>query len=120
MKRREFIIGAAVGSGALIAGSRQASAFRNWLSLMPTTAAAADSRIEILTGESIGTIAPEIYGHFVEHLGGVVYDGIWVGENSKIPNIGGLRKSLIDALKKTRPGLIRWPGPLWMEPGLPG
>src|SRR6185295_19059301 len=70
----------------------------------------ADSRIEILTGESIGTIAPEIYGHFVEHLGGVVYDGIWVGENSKIPNIGGLRKSLIDALKKTRPGLIRWPG----------
>ena len=54
---------------------------------MPTTAAAADSRIEILTGETIGTIAPEIYGHFVEHLGGVVYDGIWVGEKSKIPNI---------------------------------
>jgi len=110
MKRREFIMGAAVGSGVLIVGGRQASAFRNWLSLVPTTAAAADSRIEILTGESIGTIAPEIYGHFVEHLGGVVYDGIWVGENSKIPNIGGLRKSLIDALKKTRPGLIRWPG----------
>ncbi len=34
----------------------------------------------MLLGEPVGTIAPEIYGHFVEHLGGVVYDGIWVGE----------------------------------------
>ena len=108
MKRREFIVGAAVAGGALV-GSRQTPSAR-LLSLIPTIAAAADARIEILTGESIGTIAPEIYGHFVEHLGGVVYDGIWVGENSKIPNVGGLRKSLIDALKKTKPGLIRWPG----------
>ena len=29
-----------------------------------------DARIEILLDEPIGTIAPEIYGHFVEHLGG--------------------------------------------------
>jgi len=70
----------------------------------------ADSRIEILLNEAIGRIAPEIYGHFVEHLGGVVYDGIWVGEKSRIPNTGGIRKQLVDALARTRPSVIRWPG----------
>jgi alpha-N-arabinofuranosidase len=69
-----------------------------------------DSRIEILPAEPIGRIAPEIYSHFVEHLGGVVYDGIWVGENSKIPNTQGIRKALTDALARTKPGAIRWPG----------
>jgi alpha-L-arabinofuranosidase len=72
--------------------------------------AAADSRIEILLDEPGATIAPEIYGHFVEHLGGVVYDGIWVGENSPIPNVHGLRKQLIEALRKVKPGMVRWPG----------
>lgn len=70
----------------------------------------ADARIEVLLEEPIGRIAPEIYGHFVEHLGGVVYDGIWVGENSKVPNVGGLRKALVDALKRVNPAVIRWPG----------
>ncbi|HKA01606.1 MAG TPA: hypothetical protein VKE70_34070, partial [Candidatus Solibacter sp.] len=73
-------------------------------------AQSADSHIEILTAEPIGRIAPEIYSHFVEHLGGVVYDGIWVGENSKIANVGGIRKALVDALARTKPGAIRWPG----------
>jgi alpha-N-arabinofuranosidase len=72
--------------------------------------ASPDARIDVLVNEPIGKIAPEIYGHFVEHLGGVVYDGIWVGERSKIPNVGGLRKELIDALAKVKPGVIRWPG----------
>ncbi len=69
-----------------------------------------ESRLEVLTNEPIGRIAPEIYSHFVENLGGVVYDGVWVGEQSKIPNVGGLRKELVEALKKTRPAAIRWPG----------
>lgn len=69
-----------------------------------------ESRVDILLNEPVGTIAPEIYGHFVEHLGGVVYDGIWVGENSRIPNVNGLRKQLVDALKRVKPGVIRWPG----------
>jgi alpha-N-arabinofuranosidase len=69
-----------------------------------------EARIDVLLDEPIGVIAPEIYGHFVEHLGGVVYDGIWVGEDSRIPNVGGLRKQLVDALKAMKPGVIRWPG----------
>lgn len=71
---------------------------------------AADSRVEILINEPIGTVNPNLYSHFVEHLGGVVYDGIWVGEKSKIPNIGGIRKALVDSLAKIKPGVIRYPG----------
>ena len=73
-------------------------------------AQAADSRVEILINEPIGTINPNLYSHFVEHLGAVVYDGIWVGEKSKIPNIGGVRKDLVDHLAKLKPGVIRYPG----------
>lgn len=69
-----------------------------------------EARVEVLLGEPIAPIAPEIYGHFVEHLGGVVYDGVWVGENSKIANIGGMRKQLVEALARTKPSVIRWPG----------
>jgi len=108
MKRREFMGAAIVGGGALLTQNAQ-PAWGRWLSLV-STAQSADSRIEILTNEPVGTIAPEIYGHFVEHLGAVVYDGIWVGENSKIPNIGGIRKALVEAFAKVKPGVVRWPG----------
>src|SRR5258708_4042204 len=108
MKRREFV-GAAIGGGlGLWAGGKQAPGPK-LLSLMPT-AQSPDSRIEVLIEEPIGKIAPEIYGHFAEHLGGVIYDGIWVGENSKIPNIGGIRKSLVEAMRRIRPAVIPWPG----------
>jgi alpha-N-arabinofuranosidase len=98
--RRGFIGTAAAGvAGSLL--TRYAPALR---------AQPGDSRLEILVDEPIGTIAPEIYGHFVEHLGGVVYDGIWVGEGSKVPNVGGIRKALVDQLRTIRPPVIRWPG----------
>jgi len=42
------------------------------------TASAVDARIEVLINGPIGTISPEIYGYFIEHLGGVIYDGVWV------------------------------------------
>ncbi len=93
-------------------GTSAAGVTGSWLArrVPALRAQAADSQLEILVKEPIGTIAPEIYGHFVEHLGGVVYDGIWVGEQSKIPHVGGIRKALVDELKKVRPGVIRWPG----------
>jgi alpha-L-arabinofuranosidase len=71
---------------------------------------AADAHVEILLDEPIATIAPEIYSHFAENLGTVVYGGIWVGEDSKIPNIGGIRKELVEKLRKVRPAVVRWPG----------
>ncbi len=100
MKRRKFVGSALTGSLALLASN----SFATRQSKM------ADARIEVLLNEPIGKINPEIYGHFAEHLGGVIYDGIWVGENSKIPNVGGIRKALIDALKPIKPGVMRWPG----------
>ncbi len=73
-------------------------------------AASADSHIEMILGEPIGTISPNIYGHFIEHLGGVIYDGVWVGEGSRIANVNGVRKALIDDLKAIQAPVIRWPG----------
>jgi alpha-N-arabinofuranosidase len=98
IKRREFV-GSVLAAGAVSLLPRAAYAGR-----------ATDSRIEVLVTEPIATIAPEIYGHFTEHLGAVIYDGIWVGPESKIPNIGGVRRALIESLQRIKPAVIRWPG----------
>ena len=55
-------------------------------------------------------IRPEIYGHFAEHAGRCVYEGIWVGEGSRIPNENGLRLDVLAALKHLRAPVLRWPG----------
>lgn len=73
-------------------------------------AQSADARIEVVLDEIIGTISPNIYSHFVENLSGVVYDGIWVGENSSVPNINGIRKELVDEMSKIKPAVVRFPG----------
>ncbi|MBQ1205406.1 MAG: alpha-N-arabinofuranosidase, partial [Alistipes sp.] len=44
-------------------------------------------------------IAPEIYGQFSEHLGTCIYGGLWVGEDSEIPNEDGYRTDVLEALK---------------------
>ena len=98
--RREFIRGAAASAAAYAIG-RCVPAVR---------AQTADSRLEILVDEPIGTIAPELYGHFAEHLGGVIYDGIWVGPESKVPNIDGIRRTLVDHVRRLGRVVVRWPG----------
>ena len=47
-----------------------------------------------------GHINPEIYGHFSEHLGRCIYEGLYVGENSDIPNVNGMRTDVVEALKE--------------------
>ena len=96
--RREFLKGTLAASAAAV--------------IAPKTvfSQVAESKVEILINEPVAKIHKDIYGHFVEHLGGVVYDGIWVGEKSKIPNYNGVRKALVDNLKKLNPGVIRYPG----------
>jgi alpha-N-arabinofuranosidase len=56
------------------------------------------------------TISRHIYGHFSEHLGHCIYGGIWVGENSPIPNVRGIRKDVVAALRNIRVPNLRWPG----------
>jgi alpha-N-arabinofuranosidase len=62
------------------------------------------------TAEDQPKIHKEIYGQFAEHLGRCIYDGIWVGPESDIPNINGYRKDLIEALQYLKVPVLRWPG----------
>src|SRR5262244_3582672 len=101
--RRTFLRNSVAGAGAIVFSWNSAFPFQS-------ESSGAESRIEVLLSESLGTIAPDIYGHFCEHLGGLVYDGLWVGEGSKVANIGGIRKELVDEMKKIRPPVVRYPG----------
>jgi alpha-N-arabinofuranosidase len=55
-------------------------------------------------------IEPAIYGQFAEHLGRGIYEGIWVGQGSPIPNTDGYRNDVLAALRRLRIPVIRWPG----------
>jgi alpha-N-arabinofuranosidase len=55
-------------------------------------------------------ISRMIYGHFAEHLGRCIYEGFWVGEDSFIPNTRGIRNDVVEALKKIKVPVLRWPG----------
>ena len=68
------------------------------------------AKLIINDGKTLGTIAPEIYGHFSEHLGRCIYEGLYVGENSDIPNVNGMRKDVVEALKEIDIPMLRWPG----------
>jgi alpha-N-arabinofuranosidase len=57
-----------------------------------------------------GMINRHIYGHFAEHLGRCIYEGIWVGEDSPIPNEQGIRKDVLEALRQLQIPNLRWPG----------
>jgi alpha-N-arabinofuranosidase len=96
---------------SLLQGASLAAAYAAASRLgLSQTAASTNAHIEILPNEPIGRIAPEIYSHFIEQLGGVVYDGVWVGEGSKIPNLHGIRLDFINAMKAVEAPVLRWPG----------
>jgi len=67
-------------------------------------------KIIIDTDVKQGTINKNIYGHFAEHLGRCIYEGIWVGEDSSIPNTRGIRNDVVAALKNIKIPVLRWPG----------
>ncbi len=96
MKRRSFVKTAAVTAIGAITGASPSSA--------------ADTEIELSPGDAGPLISPQIYGHFIEHLGGVIYDGVWVGRDSSIPNVDGIRKQFVDDMKRIGAPNFRWPG----------
>ncbi len=55
-------------------------------------------------------INKEIDGHFSEHLGRCIYEGLYVGEDSPIPNKNGMRTDVVEALKEIKVPVLRWPG----------
>ncbi len=60
--------------------------------------------------QKISKISKDIYGHFSEHLGRCIYEGLYVGEDSPIPNVKGMRKDVVDALREMGIPVLRWPG----------
>jgi alpha-N-arabinofuranosidase len=71
----------------------------------------AQNRIILNLKQAKDTINRNIYGHFAEHLGRCIYDGIYVGEKEKkIPHKNGIRLDVIEALKKMKTPVLRWPG----------
>ncbi|MFT4145007.1 MAG: alpha-N-arabinofuranosidase [Mobilitalea sp.] len=67
-------------------------------------------RLNINTKRKLGQINKEIYGHFSEHLGRCIYEGLYVGDNSDIPNTNGMRNDVVAALKEIKIPVLRWPG----------
>ena len=72
---------------------------------MPSTA-----RVNVQTDADQHVISRHLYGQFAEHLGRCIYEGLWVGEDSDIPNTRGIRDDVVEALKKLNIPNLRWPG----------
>lgn len=66
--------------------------------------------IQVLNNKNGPTISKYIYGHFAEHLGRCIYEGLYVGEESSIPNVNGMRIDVVEALKNIDIPVLRWPG----------
>jgi len=81
------------------------------LSLAGTALAADDSvKLDIDAGKPGAKIDRNLFGQFAEHLGQGIYEGIWVGPDSKIPNTRGIRNDVVAALKAIKVPNVRWPG----------
>lgn len=68
------------------------------------------AKITLNPARSKGLINRNIYGHFSEHLGHCIYEGLFVGKNSAIPNTNGIRNDVVEALRKIAVPVLRWPG----------
>jgi alpha-L-arabinofuranosidase len=82
------------------------------LFLAPVSAALAQSSV-VVSGDPSrpgSKIDRNIFGQFAEHLGTGIYGGVWVGENSPIPNVRGIRKDVVAALRAIHVPNVRWPG----------
>jgi alpha-N-arabinofuranosidase len=83
------------------------------LSLLASLALASkgqETQLTVQADQSGPVINKNIYGQFSEHLGHCIYDGIWVGPDSPIPNTNGYNTAVMEALKNLKVPLLRWPG----------
>lgn len=98
ISRRKFI-GKTAALGLAIVASRKAF-----------SAPSEERRLAVYLETPLATIRPELHSHFAEHLGGCTYGGLWVGKNSKVPNINGHRKQAVEYLRELGIPVLRWPG----------
>ncbi|MEZ0242895.1 MAG: alpha-N-arabinofuranosidase [Sphingomonas sp.] len=72
---------------------------------------AAAEPVPVTIGTTSGPVIDrDIFGQFAEHLGTGIYGGVWVGADSLIPNVRGIRSDVVAALKAIRVPNVRWPG----------
>ncbi len=74
------------------------------------TAPAPPATLVVQADQGRHVISRHIYGHFSEHLGRCIYEGYWVGEDSPIPNVRGIRRDVVEALRRIQIPVLRWPG----------
>jgi len=100
-------------------GGKHSGAMRGWrimgtmvaIAAMPlATAAAAQTTVHVYAGSPGAKIDRDLFGQFAEHLGTGIYGGIWVGKDSKIPNVRGIRTDVVNALRAIKVPNVRWPG----------
>lgn len=78
--------------------------------LFTVNASAQDATVRVHENGTGETIPAAIYGQFSEHLGRCIYGGLWVGKDSKVPNVEGYRADVFNALKELKVPVMRWPG----------
>ena len=96
--RRNFV---ALGTATLFSALTPRKGFTNDL---------VEESIQVTPDDTIGLIHPELHGQFAEHLGSCIYNGLWVGPESPIPNVNGFRKQAVEALRALGVPVLRWPG----------
>src|SRR2546423_14322459 len=94
IERREFLRNSLLAAGALLVPK--------YSSFASSGSSGRNCRVDVLLDEPLGTISPNIYGHFTENLGAVIYAGIWVGDSSRIPNVNAIRKQLVEQMRKIK------------------
>ena len=70
------------------------------------------AKLVINAERKLSHINKELQGHFSEHLGRCIYEGLYVGEDSEIPNVNGMRTDVVEALKQIKVPVLRWPASL--------
>jgi alpha-N-arabinofuranosidase len=80
------------------------------VALTATAIAAEKVELSVDASKAGAKIDRNVFGQFAEHLGHGIYEGIWVGPDSRIPNTRGIRNDVVAALKALKVPNIRWPG----------
>ena len=106
--RRTFLF--ALQAGSSLVRSLLASLTLLAVAVTVPVAAAQKVQMSVDVSRAGAKIDRNLFGQFAEHLGHGVYEGIWVGPDSKIPNTRGIRNDVVAALKALKVPDVRWPG----------
>ena len=118
LKRQAAVVAAAAPvslacrSGTIFNVLRKAGRIALTMLLIGCAVAAPESPVEVTIDAAHpgARISADLFGQFAEHLGSGIYSGIWVGRDSTIPNVRGIRGDVVAALKALKVPNVRWPG----------